>query len=368
MAEYYIGLISGTSMDGIDAVVVDFASAVPTLLASGSQPFDPAIRHELDRVRSDPDNYPTASLAKLDAQLGDIFAGTASAVITRAGLTPDRIRAIGSHGQTIVHRADADPPYTVQIGDPHRIAARTGITTVADFRRADLAVGGQGAPLAPLVHHDLLRSDEEDRLVVNLGGIANITVLPAAGGVSGFDTGPANCFLDDWFRRHHDNRYDNRGRWAASGQVDSELLERLLDDPFFALPPPKSTGIEYFSSRWLTGRLPEWAAARPADVQATLVEFSALSLSRAILAAKAAVQRLIVCGGGVHNHQLMARIAHQLPGVPIESSADHGIDPDLVEATLFAWLARERLAGRRVNTPAITGATHAVLSGVVCEP
>jgi anhydro-N-acetylmuramic acid kinase len=368
MAEFYIGLISGTSMDGIDAVLVDFSDPAPTLLASASLQFDPGLRRELDRVRSDPDTYPTADLARLDAQLGDQFAEAASAAIKMSGMAPDRILAIGSHGQTIVHRANEDPPYTLQIGDPHRIAFQTGITTVADFRRADLAAGGQGAPLAPLLHHQLLRSDKENRLVVNLGGIANITVLPAAGGVTGFDTGPANCFLDDWFRRHHDGRYDESGRWAASGQVDTGLLERLLDDPFFALKPPKSTGIEYFSSRWLAERLPDWATARPADIQATLAEFSAASLARAILGSNIAAQRLIVCGGGVHNSFLMARIARQLPDLTIDSSALLGIDPDLVEATLFAWLARERLAGRRVNTPAITGAAVPVLCGVVYIP
>lgn len=369
MDALYVGLISGTSMDGIDAVVVDFSTPSLSLLASTTVQFTPGLRRELDQVRSNPDHYPAAGLARLDAQMGDLFASAASSIIKQAGLESRDITAIGSHGQTILHRPAADPPHTLQIADPHRIARLTGITTVADFRRADLAAGGQGAPLAPLIHHALLRSDEECRLVVNLGGIANVTLLPATGRVSGFDTGPANCFLDDWFRRHHDQRFDDAGRWAASGTVDARLMEKLLSDPFFALRPPKSTGIEYFSPDWLAERLPAWSSERPADIQATLAEFSAISLARAIaLESKYQAHCLIACGGGVHNEHLMARIAHHLPGMRIESSATHGIDPDLVEATLFAWLARERLAGRRVNTPDITGATSAVLSGVVHCP
>ena len=311
MADYFVGLISGTSMDGIDAVVVDFSSSPPTLLSAATFEFDPGLRQQLDRVRSDPDNYPVARLARLDAEFGDALATAARTIIDSSGLTRADIKAIGSHGQTILHRAEADPPHTLQIGDPHRIAERTGITTVADFRRADLAAGGQGAPLAPLLHQALLASDEEFRIVVNLGGIANITLLEPHRPVSGFDTGTANCYLDLWYRRHHAGRFDRDGAWASNGQVDEHWLSSLMSDPYLALPPPKSTGIEYFSPDWLDRRLPDWADQRRPDIQATLAEFTARSLAEAVRAASGrTLDRLILCGGGIHNLDLVRRIGN----------------------------------------------------------
>jgi anhydro-N-acetylmuramic acid kinase len=366
MAELYIGLISGTSMDGIDAVVVDFDQSPPLIEAAQTVPFRPAVRELLDQLRADPDAFPTARLARLDALLGDAFADAAQRVIQQAGRTPEEIQAIGSHGQTVAHHPEADPPWTLQIGDPHRIARQTGVTTVADFRRADMAAGGQGAPLAPLLHQALLGRPGEDRVVVNLGGIANLTWLPRSGGVSGFDTGPANCFLDVWYRRHHADRYDRNGEWASGGTIDQLWLEQLLNDPYFDHPPPKSTGIEYFSPDWLDRRLPDWAGQRPIDIQATLVELTAVSLARAMRQDRTdPPTRVILCGGGVHNRHLIKRIAAQLPGTVIESSDRHGLDPDLVEAMLFAWLARERLAGRPIHTCEITGASTPIHSGVV---
>ncbi len=368
MADHLIGLISGTSMDGIDAVLVRFEPECRVLSQVNTPYSDPMLR-ALDTLRRDPDAFPVAAMAQLDAELGDAFATAALAVMQQAGLTPDAICAIGSHGQTVLHRAGPNdrPAHTLQIGDPHRIAANTGIVTVADFRRADLAAGGQGAPLAPLIHQALLADSSEYRLVVNLGGIANLTRLHPERAVSGFDTGPANCFLDAWYRRHHQGRFDRNGDWAASGTVDSSWLLHLLADPYFSLPPPKSTGIEYFSLDWLIQRLPDWADTRPQDIQATLAEFSAVSLVQALSDDDARPDRVLVCGGGVHNHDLLERIRRRL-SCPVQSTSDFGLDPDIVEATLFAWLARERLAGRPVATPGITGARGAVLLGVVCQP
>ncbi|WP_376694770.1 anhydro-N-acetylmuramic acid kinase [Wenzhouxiangella sp. EGI_FJ10305] len=367
---YYVGLISGTSMDGIDAVVVDFASERPALLAALTYPFDDNLRASLDAVRLDPDQFPVARLGALDAILGDRFAEAALAAIDAAGLKPVDVTAVGSHGQTIVHHAEAAPPFTLQIGDPHRIAAQTGITTVADFRRADLAAGGQGAPLAPLLHQALFSSHSECRAVVNLGGIANVTLLAPGKPVCGFDTGPANCFLDAWYRSHHDaGRFDASGQWAASGRVDFAWLEALMDDPYFERPAPKSTGIEYFSPGWLKRRLPTWAETRPADAQATLAEFSARSLAEAVQAASAdTVDRVIVCGGGAANAHLVERLEKNLGGVPIAASDNFGLPADHVEATLFAWLARARLRQQRIDTPPITGARHAVMAGSVVLP
>ena len=375
-AQVYVGLISGTSMDGIDAVVADFSDPAPNLLAADTFDFPPDLREQLDEVRADPDHFPTARLALLDAQFGDRLAEVSANIIRQSGLQPNQIAAIGSHGQTVLHRPDADPPHTLQIGDPTRIVERTGCNVVADFRRADLAAGGQGAPLAPLLHYALLADDKENRLVINLGGIANVTVLPATGGrlssPLGFDTGPANCFLDDWYRQHHTGpnhgRYDANGDWARSGDVDQDFLEKLLKDSYLQRTPPKSTGIEYFSPAWLKARLPTDAAQRPADIQATLAEFSAVSLAQNIERfVPFRPDRMLLCGGGVHNADFRERLAHQLSGIPIESTADYGIDPEFVEALLFAWLARERLQGRMIQTPPITGARNSVVLGALYE-
>ena len=368
MADYYIGLISGTSMDGIDAVLVRFEPAC-RVLAQINAPYSAPMMRALDSLRHDPDAFPVASMARLDAELGDAFAAAALAVMQQANVQPQAIRAIGSHGQTVLHRAGPQdhPAHTLQIGDPHRIAATTGIVTVADFRRADLAAGGQGAPLAPLIHQALLADSGEYRVVVNLGGIANLTRLHPKRAVSGFDTGPANCFLDAWYRRHHSGRFDRGGHWAASGKVDTSWLKRLMSEPYFSLPPPKSTGIEYFSLAWLEERLPDWAAKRPEDVQATLAEFTAISLVEAITQDDTGPDRLLVCGGGVHNHDLLERIRRQI-ACPVQSTGDFGLDPDIVEATLFAWLARERLNERPVKTGSITGANQPILAGAIFQP
>jgi len=356
-------------MDGIDAVLVDFEGKQPRPVTARTLAYPDALRAALDELRADPDAFPAARLARLDAEVGQAFAAAAEGLLAQAGIARDQVRAIGSHGQTVLHRPDGQFAHTLQIGDPTRIAERTGIDVVADLRRADLAAGGQGAPLAPLVHQALLSSATENRLVVNLGGIANVTRLPAEGGVSGFDTGPANCFLDDWYRAHrvpddHGARFDVGGQWAATGGVDTAWLAELMREPYLLREPPKSTGIEYFSPAWLRDRLPDDAGDRPADIQATLAEYSAASLVDGIERFVAfAPDRILVCGGGVANDDLIARIRARLGDTPIESTAAHGIDPAFVEATLIAWLAREHVAGRLIDTPPITGARHPVRLG-----
>lgn len=355
-------------MDGVDAAVVAPGNRRPEVLAAGTWPFEPAIAHALAAARKDPDRLSIAEMGWLDAALGDAFADVALEVIGKAGCRPGQITAIGSHGQTLIHYPQAAPPFTLQIGDPWRIAHRSGINTVADFRRADLAAGGQGAPLAPLLHAHLFARPGALRLVANLGGIANLTVLMPDRPASGFDTGPANCLLDLWYRRHHpDGAYDAEGRWAASGTVDEAWLETLMQEPFLGRPPPKSTGIEHFSPAWLDARLPAWADDRPADIQATLSEFTAATLTAAIrpLTHDLSGTDLLLCGGGVHNRDLVERIQARLPAVRVESTAAHGLDPDHVEAVLFAWLARQRMRGQRMDTRSITGAAHPVLAGAV---
>lgn len=364
----YIGLISGTSADGIDAALVRFSGTTVELLLGRTYPWDAALRTRLVELGQNQGAISLDELGTLDVRVAQAFADASLQLLADAGIEPARIRAIGSHGQTLRHRpagADGDgrQPFTLQLGDGNLIAERTGIATVADFRRRDVAAGGQGAPLLPGLHAALLRDDAESRAVLNLGGIANLTLLPARGDVRGFDTGPANALLDAWCERHLGQAFDADGAFAASGQVDAALLTRLLDEPWFAQPPPKSSGREQFHLDWLAPRLA--GDERAADVQATLLELSARSVADALLAQQPNTQRLIVCGGGVHNPILLQRIAAHLPGVVVESSAAHGLDPDFVEAMGFAWLARETLAGRPGNLPSVTGARGPRVLGCV---
>ena len=358
--DYYIGLISGTSVDGIDAAVVSFpADGGVRLGAATTVPYEATLAERIRRIGPD---TPLREVATVDALVGDAFARAALNAADKAGLTPGRVRTIGSHGQTVWHAPDADVPYTVQIGDPNRIAERTGITTVADFRRRDMAAGGEAAPLAPIFHAALLGRGEP-RVVVNLGGISNITVLSTgeASSIIGCDCGPANTLLDAWCREHTGASFDRDGAWAATGRVRDDLLGALLTEPFFRRPAPRSTGPELFNRRWLEGFLP--SDCRPEDVQATLVELTAHSVADAVAALAPAGVDVRVCGGGVHNAYLMERLSARLAPSPVSSSAALGVDPDAMEATGFAWLARETLAGRAGNVPAVTGARHPVVLG-----
>ncbi|WP_295920546.1 anhydro-N-acetylmuramic acid kinase [uncultured Xanthomonas sp.] len=295
------------------------------------------------------------ALGQLDAEVAIAFAEAALRLLDDAGVAPAAVRAIGSHGQTVRHRPLADPAFTWQLGDGNRIAELTGIATVCDFRRRDVAAGGHGAPLMPAFHAAMLGAAHEDRAVLNLGGIGNLTWLPAHGAVRGFDTGPANALLDAWCQRHRGQPYDAGGAFAASGAVDADLLQRLLADPWFALPPPKSTGREQFHLRWLEACL-DTPAPTPAAVQATLLELTAATIADALLAQQPATRQLLVCGGGVHNPLLLARLQARLPGVQVHSTQAQGLDPDYIEAMGFAWLARQTLAGLPGNLPSVSGA------------
>jgi len=358
----YLGLISGTSADGIDAALVDFHAGCALRLGR-TYPWTPALRERLVALGQGADAASLDELGALDAQVADAFTRAALALLDEAGVDATDVRAIGSHGQTVRHRPGHPTPFTWQLGDGNRIAERCGITTVADFRRRDVAAGGQGAPLVPAFHAAVLHAPGEDRAVLNLGGIANFTLLPAEGTVRGFDTGPANALLDAWCARHTGAAFDASGEFAARGRVDDALLARLLDEPWFALPPPKSSGREQFHLDWVQARLS--GSESPADVQATLLELTAASVGNALRATQPGTQRLLACGGGVHNPLLLQRIGARLPGVVVESTARHGLDPDFVEAMAFAWLAREALAGRPGNLPAVTGARGPRVLGVV---
>jgi anhydro-N-acetylmuramic acid kinase len=367
-AELYLGLMSGTSADGIDAALVRFEGSGATLrcelVHARTLPWDAALRGPLIALGQGADSVSLDQLGMLDSRTAMAFADAALALLEDAGIPRGRVRAIGSHGQTIRHRPHADPPFTWQLGDGNVIAERSGITTVADFRRRDVAAGGHGAPLMPAFHAALLGSPHEDRAVLNLGGIGNFTLLPAAGDVRGFDTGPANALMDGWCERHTGQAYDASGAFAASGQIDAALLARLLAEPWFALPPPKSTGREQFHLDWLQARLGS-APLAPADVQATLLELTARTVADALQMTQPTTRRVLVCGGGVRNPALMARLCAHLPQAVVESTAVHGLDPDYVEAMGFAWLARETLAGRPGNLPAVTGARGLRVLGAV---
>ncbi len=360
----FIGMLSGTSRDGVDAVLVSFGNGSMQLLHALCTPYPTAIKLTLEQLLATgrPPARDVASV--LDENLGCFFARVAQNLVREAGLEMQDIRAIGSHGQTVWHAPTEDPPVTIQLGKPELIARGTKTTVVADFRSADVLAGGQGAPLAPLLHQVLFHDDTEDRAILNLGGIANLTLLPASKketGIHGYDCGPGNCLMDAWTQRHLQEEYDDSGRWASKGQANNALLQGLLADPYFSLPAPKSTGLEYFNMSWLEKLLGDSSPAE-VDVQATLVELTARSIASS-LQISGLPTRLLVCGGGAHNAYLMRRIAAALPEVIVEPTTRYGADPDWVEGLLFAWLARERLAGRTQNTAAITGADGKVLLG-----
>ncbi len=359
-------MISGTSRDGVDAVLVNFRSPRMDILHASCTPYPAAIRQLLEQLAAQ-GRPPTGGEAQvLDESLGRFFARTAQNLVREAGMEMSDIHAIGSHGQTVWHAPEAIDPVSLQLGKPELIARGTGTTVVADFRSADIRAGGQGAPLAPLLHREIFHSAGENRAVLNLGGIANLTLLPAAGELSGFDCGPANCLMDAWARRHLQQDFDDAGTWAAKGAVDAESLERMLSDPYFQRPPPKSTGPEYFNLGWLDSHLPG-SRISATDVQATLAELTARSVA-ASLDRCGLPERLLVCGGGVHNLHLMTRLRRALPEVVVESTAYYGVDPDWVEGLLFAWLALARLEDKLHDTAPITGATRPVMLGAVHQP
>jgi anhydro-N-acetylmuramic acid kinase len=375
MGMLYMGMISGTSADGIDVAIARFHDApVPRAeLAFGrTYAWDPALREVLVDLGQRAPALTLDEIGALETRIGQAFADAAESAIRDSGIERAALAAIGSHGQTLRHRPDGPlgdgrHRFTLQLGDASLIAETTGVRTVADFRRRDVAAGGHGAPLLPALHAALLSSTDEDRAVLNLGGIANLTLLPADGGpVRGFDTGPANGLMDAWCLRHTGWPYDRGGSFAGSGRVDPDLLARLLDEAYFALTPPKSTGRDQFHLGWVESKL--GGSETPADVQATLLALTAATVVEALRATLPGTKRVIACGGGVHNPALMQALTDALPGVAVESTAAHGIDPDMVEALGFAWLARQAVLGRPGNLPSVTGARGWRVLGAIHTP
>jgi anhydro-N-acetylmuramic acid kinase len=360
---FYLGLMSGTSMDAIDAALVDFDVSPLRIIAVSATALDPALKRRIARVLDSPDRVALDELGQLDVELAKDFAEAALALLRDAGVDPKRVTAIGSHGQTLRHRPDLPTPFTWQIGDPNTLAEMTGITVVADFRRRDVAAGGQGAPLLPVFHDQVFRSDAEDRVIANLGGIANITILQRDTIVTGFDTGPANRLLDAWMALHQGRDFDAGGAWAGTGRCDDALLQQLLDEPYVSMSPPKSTGRELFNMPWLEHKL-GLIERRPQDVQATLQQFTAVTVATAVRR-HAPGAALYVCGGGAHNAGLLQAIAKLMAPNRVATTATLGLDPDYVEAVAFGWFARRTLGGLTSSAASVTGAAGPrILGGV----
>ena len=358
----YIGAITGTSVDGLDIALIRIDSGKPCLLAQDTVALPETLRGTLiDLGQAEEDRLDRLGAA--DTALGRFIGEAVNGFMQRHGLAAAQVRAIGSHGQTVRHRPEGEQRFSMQIGDPNIIAEITGVTTVADFRRRDLAAGGEGAPLVPRFHAAILGGADELRVVLNIGGISNISVLRQP--LMGFDTGPGNALLDDWCRKHRGHSYDEDGAWAATGKLDDQLLQTLMKDSYLARPPPKSTGKERYNLRWLEKRL--HPGRQPEDVQRTLLEFTAASAVQAMQRWAPDAGRVIVCGGGRLNALLMRRLA-ELAEAPVEAIDQQGWDGDAVEASAFAWLAHQRLSGSPANAPEATGAQGPRVLGGVYAP
>jgi len=367
----YLGLMSGTSMDSVDVAIVDLDDDSFELLAHYSHPIPGNLRSELRRALFP--SVPARFVFELDRVVAKLFAEATLVALSENSIDAISVEAIGSHGQTVFHQPEGPRTCTVQLGDPSTIAHLTGITTVAAFRQMDLAAGGQGAPLAPAFHAWLFGNPESDQVVVNVGGIANLSVLPrkGRGDIVGFDTGPGNTLMDQWIEQHRTQAFDRDGYWASTGRTLPDLLSHLLDDAYFARAAPKSTGREYFNLEWLQAHMantPGNVDFDPVDVQATLCALTASSIAQACRAYSPSATALFLCGGGAHNKHLTCLLAQQLPGLTVQTTAALGLHPDWVEAAAFAWLARQRLTGRTANCPAVTGATREMLLGGVFRP
>jgi anhydro-N-acetylmuramic acid kinase len=362
-SELYIGLMSGTSIDGIDAALVDLSHHNIKLVAFEYLPFSFEIQQDLQRLSSPNALISLQEYGEMDTRLGYWFARIVQTLLRKNALSNTNIKAIGSHGQTVYHAPLSKYPFSLQIGDPNCIAQQTGITTVADFRRRDLAAGGQGAPLVPAFHQAVFHCENETRCIVNIGGIANITVLPADENspVLGFDTGTGNVLLNQWTLRHLNKSFDKNGAWATSGVVNVELVNCLKKEPYFHAVPPKSTGVDYFSLEWLESKC-DVKNYRPEDVQASLCYLTAVTICDAIKQFAPETARILVCGGGVHNAYLMNLLHENAPCV-VQSTDDFGLHPDHVEAIAFAWLAKQTLHQKTGNLQAVTGAEHSVILG-----
>lgn len=362
----FIGLMSGTSMDGIDAALVSFPTGRVEIHATHSMPYPDDLRHRVCRLSQNqgtPDD-----IGEVDHAIGELFALTACGLLEKSQTTAAEVAAIGSHGQTIRHQPRHIAPFSMQIGDPNLIVEKTGITTITDFRRRDMAAGGEGAPLVPAFHRAFFGSSEEDRCILNLGGIANISWLPAGSpeSASGFDTGPANALLDAWSLDQTGRPFDEDGHWASEGKVNRELLDDMLTDAYFAQHPPKSTGKEKFNLSWIRTVVQRHPDIPPADIQRTLLALTVQTIVDQLPENTAVT--IYACGGGVRNSLLFDELAHAIQPRTLRSTAELGLDPQWVEASAFAWLAKQTLEGKTGNLPGATGARGSRILGAIYLP
>lgn len=359
----YIGVMSGTSLDGVDVVLAAIDENMVAQQASLTWPIPVALKEAILSICQG-QQLTLSQLGQLDVKLGALFGDAVLALMHQENLHPQDIVAIGCHGQTVWHEPTGDAPHSLQIGDNNQIVAKTGVTVVGDFRRRDIALGGQGAPLVPAFHEALLAHPVERRMVLNIGGIANLSMLIPGQPVRGYDTGPGNMLMDAWIWRQCRKAYDKDAQWAREGKVIIPLLQMFLSEPYFAAPAPKSTGREYFNYGWLERQLAQFPGLAAQDVQATLVELTAVSISEQVLLS-GGCERLLVCGGGSRNPLVMARLAGLLPGTEVTTTDEAGISGDDMEALAFAWLAWRTVAGMPGNLPSVTGAREASVLGAI---
>jgi anhydro-N-acetylmuramic acid kinase len=366
MSDLYIGLMSGTSLDGIDGVLADFSGPRMVVTHHASAPFSPELRAELLALNTSGDNeLHRAALA--GNALSRAYADVVHTLLQRSGLPAAAIRAMGAHGQTVRHRPQEfdGTGYTLQLGNPALLAERTGIAVVADFRSRDVAAGGQGAPVVPAFHQGVFGRPNETVLVLNIGGISNLSVLGADGTVIGFDCGPGNALMDHWCQQHTGQPFDAGGAWAARGMVLPDLLASLLQEPFLHKTPPKSTGRDLFNSPWLNRQLGPFESAAPADVQATLTEFTAIACAISVNSYKNNSKVLAICGGGALNKHLMQCLQAACPSLQVVATDTLGLPALQVEAAAFAWLARQTVSNAPGNLPSVTGAAGLRVLGAI---
>ena len=352
--------MSGTSLDGIDAVLVSFAADQPRLLATHYLPYTQSLQKTLLALHQPASNE--LHQAQLTSnQLAREYASATATLLQSVKVTPDQVRAIGCHGQTVRHCPDQG--YTLQLGNAALLAELSGITVVSDFRSRDIAAGGQGAPLVPAFHDQVLRHPGIHRVIVNIGGISNLTDLPPGHAATGFDCGPGNLLMDAWVSKQCGKLYDKDGEWAASGQVIPALLQAMLEEPYFHAAPPKSSGRDLFNLEWLNNKLRNDEA--PVDVQATLLALTSCAITDSIRLFSKGVQEIYLCGGGAHNSALVQRLRASMPGCSIQVTDTLGMNADYLEAIAFAWLAQQTLCGHSANLPAVTGAHHPCILGAI---
>ncbi|GKX61704.1 anhydro-N-acetylmuramic acid kinase [Pragia fontium] len=362
----YIGVMSGTSLDGVDVALVNISESSVTQRVSYFHPMPDDIKADVLSVCQG-QTTTLSEVGQLDLRLGLLFAEAVLGLLSNNHIAASEVIAIGCHGQTVWHQPKSPYPFTMQLGDNNRIAAMTGIVTVGDFRRKDMAFGGQGAPLVPAFHQALLAVPYERRIVLNIGGIANLSVLAPDAAVTGFDSGPGNILMDAWIQQQKGKPYDKDAQWARQGHIHNGLLSLMLSDPYFNLPAPKSTGREHFNLQWLHQLLTTFSDVSPQDIQATLAELTVQTIIRHVKAV-GGCDRLLVCGGGARNPLLIARMAEELPNTRVDITDNYGISGDDMEAIAFAWLAARTVSGLPGNLPAVTGASKPTVLGAIYTP